>query len=612
MKSAELVLQECEIRRKLSPRRRALATREGGPEPPTFSPRETDTLMTALMLLRWAKDRVKARFGRSPAAEQKGFADWPSILATRPELWAEARRKALRGPKVLIATNIGGMPNVTVPETALAVALTLRGAQVHILLCDGVLPGCLRAELRQQQDPTIITDYRLGDVSCAGCIAKGNAAYQALGLTTHFIGKGLAEGEREEARRLANSIPLKEIPAFRLRDMAVGEHAYAGALRYFARGDLEGEPHGEGVLRRYLEAALVTAFSLDRLLVQEGYAASLFHHGIYVPQGIVGEACRKHGVRVANWQAAYRQNTFIFSHGDTYHHTLMDEPVDVWEGMQWGPTQEKQIVDYLRSRWSGTRDWIWFHNRPDEDYDAFAKKFGLDPAKPVIGMLTNVMWDAQLHYRANAFENMLTWVVDTIAYFATRPDLQLLMRVHPAEIRGTVPSRQPLMTEIAKAFPKLPRNVFIIPPESEMSTYVAMERCDSVIIYGTKTGVELTSVGIPVVVAGEAWIRNKGLTLDAGSKEEYRRLLDRLPLKAPRDEKLAARARKYAYHFFFRRMIPLPFIVPNTGGSLYRVSLDSLDGLLPGRFPGLDVICDGVLERKPFVYSAETRGLHDS
>ena len=59
-----------------------------------------------------------------------------------------------------------------------------------------------------------------------------------------------------------------------------------------------------------------------------------------------------------------------------------------------------------------------------------------------------------------------------------------------------------------------------------------MDQCDAVMIYGTKTGVELSSRGIPVIVAGEAWMRGKGITLDATSAEEYFRILDRLPLRA--------------------------------------------------------------------------------
>ena len=94
----------------------------------------------------------------------------------------------------------------------------------------------------------------------------------------------------------------------------------------------------------------------------------------------------------------------------------------------------------------------------------------------------------------------------------TRPDLQLLIRVHPAEISGFPPSRQPILGELRKSLPQLAPNITVVPPESDMSTYALMSLCNAAIIYGTKMGVELTSTGLPVIVAGEAWIRNKGLT----------------------------------------------------------------------------------------------------
>jgi len=137
-----------------------------------------------------------------------------------------------------------------------------------------------------------------------------------------------------------------------------------------------------------------------------------------------------------------------------------------------------------------------------------------------------------------------------------------------------------------------------------MSTYALMSLCNAAIIYGTKMGVELTSVGIPVIVAGEAWIRNKGITHDASSPEEYFRLLSKLPFAERLDASQLARARRYAYHFFFNRMIPLPFIEPNAGFPLYRLKLETLEQLLPGTSPGLDTICAGILGREPFVLGA--------
>ncbi len=430
--------------------------------------------------------------------------------------------------------------------------------------------------------------------------------YRSLGVPVHRYSDLITTAERKAAQSLASSLPYAEIGDYKLGGLAVGEHATAGTLRFYARGNLEDEPYAETILRRYFHASVLTAYAARRLMNAHGFAAACFHHGIYVPQGIIGEVARQQHVRVVNWNPAYRKQCFIFSHGDTYHHTLLAEPTANWENLAWTPELESDTLDYLKSRWQGSQDWIWFHKNPREEIPAIAAELGVDFSRPCIGMLTNVIWDAQLHYRANAFSSMLDWALRTIRYFSERPDLQLIIRIHPAEIRGNIPSRQPLLAEIQKAFPKLPANVFVIPPENEISTYAVMLQCNAVIIYGTKTGVELTSLGIPVIVAGEAWIRGKGLTMDASSPEEYFGLLDRLPLSQGLSAQVTERSRKYAYHFFFRRMIPLPFMIPRPGDwPPYSLALKSLENLRPGKSPSLDVICDGILNGSEFVYPAE-------
>lgn len=553
-------------------------------------------------LLSRLKNLALSRFRSAP-----GFhTDWSAIVRRDPRVWAQARTAAECGTRVLVATSMGGFYAGATAESLLAVALTLRGSRVEILLCDEFLPACQQAQIGHFTD---VADYGHSgptDALCAACFRPARAMYEGLGLKVHRYSDWVTREERTEAARLAAGTSHAEIAAFRFRGMAVGEHALAGALRFFAKGVLDDTPVAEAVLRRYLAAAILTACAADRLFGEGGFACAVFNHGIYVPQGLIGEAARARGVRVVNWNPAYRKQCFIFSHATTYHHTLMDEPTSVWSELPWTPGMEERLMGYLKSRWTGTQDWIWFHEKPQFEIDEIARQIGVDFSKPCIGLLTNVVWDAQLHYPANAFPNMLEWIMATIRHFARRPELQLVIRVHPAEIRGTVRSRQLVAEEIARAFPKLPPNVFVIPPDSDVSTYAAMLQCDSVIIYGTKTGVELTSMGVPVLVAGEAWIRNKGVTLDARSAEHYFELLDQLPLGHRMEADAVRRARKYAFHFFFRRMIPLLMMAAAEGKSPFRVDIQSLDELRPGRSKGLDVICDGILSGSPFVYPAES------
>ena len=253
----------------------------------------------------------------------------------------------------------------------------------------------------------------------------------------------------------------------------------------------------------------------------------------------------------------------------------------------------------------GSRDWISYADNISGGSNLVGD-LGVDSSKPCVGLLTNIVWDAQVNYRSNAFPCMIDWVLQTIEYFAKRPDLQLLIRVHPAEVRHGMKSQQPIIDEIQKVFPELPQNVLIIPPESSISTYAVMMQCDSVLIWATKTGLELAAMGLPIVVAGEAWARNKGFTMDASSVEDYLKILDALPVGQRLSPEMTQRARKYAYHFFFRRMIPLGFLQPSKQHIFYDLKINGLNDLMPGRSVGLDVICNGIMNGDEFIYPAES------
>jgi hypothetical protein len=539
-------------------------------------------------------------------ARYDAYPDWQKILDANSELWNSARASAHGGPRVLMATAIGSYAHAVTLESALAAALTFRGAEVHALLCDGSMTAC--AECEASLYPNIERFARFGPSRdlCRNCLAPAERVYKQLGITVHKYGDWLTAEDRDNARRIAAGVSVRDVRTFTVDGLALGEHAYAGALRFFATGNLDDEPHADAIVRRYLESALLTAYATRRLLRAKRFTSTVVTHGIYVPWGIVSEVSRQENVHVATWNVAYRKRRFIFSHDDTYHHTLLTEPPGHWENMQLSESQERDLMHYLGSRREGLFDWIVFHRPNRLEPQEMVRQVGLDRSKPIVGLLTNVSWDAQIHYPANAFPSMLEWLVQTCDYFATRPDLQLLIRVHPAEISGFPPSRQPILRELQRRIPRLAPNIFIVPPESALSTYGLMSECNAAIIYGTKMGVELSSVGIPVIVAGEAWVRNKGITHDAASREEYFEILRRLPFAEGLGPAQLARARRYAYHFFFNRMIPLPFIEPSAGFPVYRLELNRLQQLLPGD-AGLDTICNGILGRTPFVL-----GRHES
>lgn len=508
---------------------------------------------------------------------------------------------------MLVATMAGGHPACIGIESLIAMALALRGAEVHILLCDGVLPTCLQCSADQFPDMDKFLAEGPKTSLCDGCYGLGLTAFEPTTLPIRKLSQYVTDADKEYARNLAADLTLEDLPKLMDNGVGIGEHVMAGSLRFFATGDLATEKYGLEIGRKFVEAAYLSKLAAERLYDVENYDAVFLNHGIYVPHGLVKEVAEVRGSRTSVWWLAAKERSLHLNHKDTGVFTMLDEPTAFWENMRWSEAAEAELMEYLASRWTGCRDWVYhgMHEGSQANVKALADEFKIDFSRPTIGMLTNVIWDAALFYPANVFPSQVDWIIDTINYFAKRPEMNLIIRVHPAEVKDTMASRQTAVGEIEKAFPVLPANVFVIPAESRANTYALLSQCDAAIIYGTTTGMELTSMGIPTITAGQAFIKNKGITIDPKTPPEYFQVLDQMPFGKRMPDEQVRRARMYAYNYYFRRSIPVRATVPIKGWPPIKIDVPSLQDIMPGADLGLDVICDGILKETEFLYPAE-------
>lgn len=563
---------------------------------------------------------------------------WDQILKNDKPFWTEQLNKAASGNSfVMLCSSVGTSGAVLTHDSLLAAALTLRGTRVEVFLCDAALPACEICTWFSIPTPTFLQDGPQKK-RCDTCWPYGISVFEKLGIKIHRFSQYLEPADYEFAKETVQSLADDELANFCLDGATLGEEAYAASLRYFFVGDLRAEPDGIRVLRRYLESAILVKRAVHKLFITQQPDVAVFHHGVYVPQGVIGQVARQTGVRVVNWSVGYRNRTFVYSHEDTYHRTMIDEPIESWRDKPLRPKQEKKLMDYLDSRLRGSEDWSKIHGEnynPQEDFDHIRQSLGLDE-RPICLLLTNVTWDAQLYYKNVGFPSLLDWVEYTIRSFESRPDLQLVIRIHPSETNRA--TRQLVMNVMKERLgPNLPKNVFVVKGTSKISTYALGEMADSVIIFGTKTGVEMAARGIPVIVAGEAWVRNKGITRDVSSMTEYQQVLDSLPLLERMSPEQTELAKRYAYHYFFRRMMPFSSYTSRTGKyakitnassskslwskiqrkvqkqealpNLIQVStpfdldIERLHQLLPGKDKALDILCEGILQGTPFIYT---------
>jgi hypothetical protein len=203
----------------------------------------------------------------------------------------------------------------------------------------------------------------------------------------------------------------------------------------------------------------------------------------------------------------------------------------------------------------GTRAW---QDGPAEGSARQRKLLGLD-GRPVALLATNVLGDSLTLGRNLFAQSMEEWIFRTVQYFVSRPEVQLLIRVHPGERLIKGPS---MVKVIQRAAPHDPESIHVIAATDKTNTYDLMGLAGFGLAYTTTVGLEMAMRGIPVIVAGRTHFRGRGFTLDPASWDEYYVMLDRV-LAAPARHRLSARqttaAWNYAYRFFFEYPFDFPW-----------------------------------------------------
>ena len=180
-------------------------------------------------------------------------------------------------------------------------------------------------------------------------------------------------------------------------------------------------------------------------------------------------------------------------------------------------------------------------------------------ARPLALLATNVLGDSLTLGRQRITQTMAEMIVKTIGYFNHHPELQLVVRVHPGELKTHGTS---MIDVINEAYAELPENIHIIRPEDKTNTYDLMEIADFGVVYTTTVGMEMAMSGLAVIVTGKTHYAGKGFTLDPQTWQEYEHLLDRIsqnPAAARLTPEQLEKAWLYAYLFFFEYSLPFPW-----------------------------------------------------
>jgi len=195
--------------------------------------------------------------------------------------------------------------------------------------------------------------------------------------------------------------------------------------------------------------------------------------------------------------------------------------------------------------------------------DETRKALDLDD-RPVVLLAANVLGDSLTLGRNIFAKSMSEWITRTVQFFASRPEVQFVIRIHPGE--KLVPQAKSMGTVVREALPEIPKHIHLIGALDNVNTYDLIEIADLGLAYTTTVGVETAMNGIPVISCGQTHYRGRGFTIDPNTWEEYFATLEKVLSDLPAhrlSEEQVAKAWNYAYCFFFEYPRPFPWRLMN-------------------------------------------------
>lgn len=484
-----------------------------------------------------------------------------SVIASAPPV---------SGPKVLLSS-LRMWTQHNAIELVLAHALRMRGADVELLTCGGGQPVC-----------EVGWGRRASPRPCDRCGHYTDRLAGASGYRQHRLGDAFAWGRRPADAPMRSDAPSSE-------DIAAAAHVSAAWLTKSSE-PLETES-GPAAVRDFEVAGAGVERAAVELLERSRPDVLVLTNGLFASERVLADTARRQGIEVVTYEVAPRHGTLVFGRRspapdmdtDALWESARDDALD--------EAEEQALATMMFGRQEGSAAHERYFTAPTEDERAIRELLGVAGDVPIVAAFTNLAWDTAVLGKDIGFASMVDWIAEAVAAMSARPDAVLAIRVHPAEVRwGTA---QPIAPELRKRVGTLPSNVRLIGPDEAISSYSLMAMAERVLTYTSTVGLEAAVRGRRVAVAGETHYRGRGFTDDVRDAEHLRALV-----ASPHDGPLPADdvdvARRYAFAFFFRLMIPFA-PVENRGDQIVRLPRSAAE-IAPGADPHLDFVCERILD----------------
>jgi hypothetical protein len=394
---------------------------------------------------------------------------------------------------------------------------------------------------------------------------------RALGIRrfvriSDYVDAGMDEEARETARRVLRERPSTvDLAGLTFRGASVGRYIVSTASRLLHEGRVDfSDPRARAVLDELLVVAVRSTLAADALLEDLKPNVVLFNERNYAAEAPLSDLALERGLDVIQFVSAFRDDALVFKRYTRetrrFHPRSLSEAS--WEQvreMPWTPSHEAELEAETRLRYDTSnalarRRLEWTHELGG---DEIREQIGLDPLKKTAVIYSHILWDANMFYGEDLFDDQEEWFVETVRAACANPNVNWIVKLHPDNVwkrrRDQAEGELEDLVVIRNRIGELPDHVKLLRPETPIGTRSLFDVTDYGITIRGSIGIELPCFGIPVLTAGTGFYSGLGFTIDSTTRDEYLDRLAHIEDVSRLSPKQVELARRHAYALFVLR-----------------------------------------------------------
>lgn len=218
--------------------------------------------------------------------------------------------------------------------------------------------------------------------------------------------------------------------------------------------------------------------------------------------------------------------------------------------LHYGEDEVKYMDRYLDERFSGNVERFdlinSFAGKEIWDKEKVCKYFGeqVDKNKKFVFVMAHIFSDANHYDGQLLFRDYFSWFSATLEYINTHDieGVNWFLKKHPSAKEFL---EEGLVEKLIAKYPRLKINIL----PDDFNTVSIFSIADSIVTARGSIAIEAACMGIPTVLAGEAYYSGFGFTIEPTSKDEYYGLLDNISTLKKLNKDEIAMAKKVLYQY---------------------------------------------------------------